>query len=125
VVVATRERVGIDGREVWIDATAFREHMDHERFDEALELWRGERLAGLDDEWVYEYRDAHRELLSELLERMAAQAEASADLASAIARTRRRVELDPLAEDAQRGVDRPLGRRRRPPRRARRVRTTA
>ncbi|MGB8876752.1 MAG: AAA family ATPase, partial [Solirubrobacteraceae bacterium] len=103
-VLATRERVGLDGPRVWIDATAFREHLKNERFDEALELCRGELLAGLEDEWVYEFRDAHRELLSELLERFAAQADAQGDLAGAIAYTRSRVALDPLAEDAQRAL---------------------
>jgi DNA-binding SARP family transcriptional activator len=103
-VLATRERVGLDGPRVWIDATAFREHLKNERFDEALELCRGELLAGLEDEWVYEFRDAHRELLSEMLERIAAQADAEGDLAGAIAYTRSRVALDPLAEDAQRAL---------------------
>src|SRR6202044_3761087 len=75
-VLATRERVGLDAPRVWIGASAFREHMENERIEEALELCRGELLAGLEDEWVYEFRDAHRELVSELLERIAAQADA-------------------------------------------------
>jgi DNA-binding SARP family transcriptional activator len=103
-VLATRERVGLDGPRVWIDATAFREDLENERLEEALELCRGELLAGLEDEWVYEFRDAHRELLSELLERMAAQADAQGDPACAIAHARSRVALDPLAEDAQRAL---------------------
>jgi len=103
-LLATRERVGLAGTEVWIDATAFREHIERDRLDQALGLCRGELLAGLDDEWVYEYRDAHGDLLCELLERVAAQAEANGDLAGAIAYTRRRVALDPLAEDAHRAL---------------------
>lgn len=104
VVLATRERVELAGAGIWIDAAAFRDHKDHGRLEQALELCRGELLAGFDDEWVYEYRVAHRELLSELLERIAAQRDAHADLAGAIAYTRRRVALDPLAEDAQRAL---------------------
>ncbi|HEX4010123.1 MAG TPA: AAA family ATPase [Solirubrobacteraceae bacterium] len=103
-LLATRERIGLDGPGVWIDGSAFREHMENERFAEALELCRGDILAGLDDEWVYEFRDAHRERLSELLERMSAQSDAQGDPAGAIAHTRRRVALDPLAEDAQRAL---------------------
>ncbi len=103
-LLATRERVGLVGPAVWIDATAFRDHLGHEQFEEALELCRGEPLAGLDDEWVYEYRDVHRDLLSGLLERIAAQADGRGDLAAAIAHARRRVALDPLAEDAQRAL---------------------
>ena len=103
-LLVTRERVGLGDSDVWIDATAFRDHMNHDRLQEALELCRGELLAGLDDEWVYEYRDAHRDRLSELLERIAAHAEARADVPTAVACTRRRVALDPLAEDAQRAL---------------------
>jgi DNA-binding SARP family transcriptional activator len=103
-LLATRERVGLDSPRLWVDATAFRDLIEHERLDEALELCRGELLAGLDDEWVYEFRDAHRDLLSELLERIAAQAELRRDLGGAIGYTRRRVALDPLAEDAQRAL---------------------
>lgn len=103
-LLTTRDRVGLDSPRLWVDATAFRDLIEHERLDEALELCRGELLAGLDDEWVYEFRDAHRDLLSELLERIAAQAGLRRDLDGAIGYTRRRVALDPLAEDAQRAL---------------------
>jgi DNA-binding SARP family transcriptional activator len=101
-LIATRERVGL--ADVWVDATAFREHVAAGRLEEALALSRGELLAGLDEEWVYEYRDLHRETLSDLLEQLAAQAEAEGDVAGAIGWTRRRASLDPLAEDAQRAL---------------------
>jgi DNA-binding SARP family transcriptional activator len=104
-LIATRDRVGLEGPpDVWVDAAAFREHVAAGKLEEALALSRGDVLAGLDEEWVYEYRDLHREQLSELLERLAAQAEAEGDLAGAIAATRRRARLDPLAEDAQRAL---------------------
>ncbi|HYP47111.1 MAG TPA: AAA family ATPase [Thermoleophilaceae bacterium] len=104
-LVATRERVGLEAPPVvWVDAVEFREQLATDRLEEALELCRGELLAGLDEEWVYEHRDAHRECLSELLERVAAQAEAEGDVAGAIASTRRRAALDPLAEDAHRAL---------------------
>jgi DNA-binding SARP family transcriptional activator len=104
-LIATRERVGLAGPpEVWVDATAFREHVAAGAFEQALALSRGELLAGLDEEWVYEQRDLHREALSDLLERVAARAEADGDAAGAIAATRRRASLDPLAEDAQRAL---------------------
>ena len=103
-------RAGRPGeREVWTDAAAFEEHFAAGRLDEALALCRGELLAGLDDEWVYEYRDAHRLRVSELLEAMAVRAEPG-DLALAVTLTRRRVALDPLAEDAQRALIERLGR---------------
>ena len=74
-----------------------------------LALCRGELLAGLDDEWVYEHRDEHRLRVSELLEAMAARAEPG-DLALAVSLTRKRAALDPLAEDAQRALIGRLGR---------------
>lgn len=104
-LVATRDRVGLGGpTDVWVDATAFGEHLAAGRLEEALALCRGELLVGLEDEWVYEYRDEHRARVAELLERIAARAESAGDLAGAIAWTRRRVALDPLAEDAQRAL---------------------
>src|SRR3954470_21868075 len=104
-LVATRDRVGLQGPpRVWQDAAAFDEHLAAGRLEDAFALCRGELLAGLDEEWVHEYRDAHRARVSELLERMAAQAESAGDLPGAIARTRTRAALDPLAEDAQRAL---------------------
>jgi DNA-binding SARP family transcriptional activator len=104
-LVATRAHVGLRGApDVWIDAAAFAEHVAQGRLDAALELCRGELLAGLDDEWVYDHRDAHRARLSELLERIAVRAQDGGDVSGAIAWTRRRVALDPLAEDAQRAL---------------------
>jgi DNA-binding SARP family transcriptional activator len=104
-LIATRDRVGLEGPpNVWVDATAFRGRVAAGELEEALALSRGDVLDGLDEEWVYEYRDLYRETLSALLERLAAQAEAEGDLAGAIAATRRRAGLDPLAEDAQRAL---------------------
>ena len=68
-LVATRERVGLKGEpDVWVDVVDFERDLAAGRLDEALALTRGELLAGLEDDWVYEYRDAHRLRLSELLE---------------------------------------------------------
>jgi len=104
-LIATRERVGVPGPPVvWVDAASFSEHMAGGRLQEALELCRGDVLAGLDEEWVYQYRDSHRTRLSKLLERLAVEAESAGDLTGAIAWTRERAALDPLAEDAQRAL---------------------
>ena len=103
-LVVSRERVGLDRSAVWIDADAFHDHLGRGELEEALALCTGELLAGLEEEWVYEYRDEHRDVVSGLLERIAAQAESRGDLGTAIAYTRKRVALDPLAEDAQRAL---------------------
>lgn len=78
------------------------------RLEDALELVRGELLEGRDDEWVYADRERQRDRELELLGRLAQQAEGDGDLALAIARTRRRIELDPLAELAHRELMRML-----------------
>lgn len=104
-LLTTRERVGFaPPPEVWVDAAAFADHLSAGELDEALELARGELLAGLEDEWVHEYRDAHREALSELLERLAERAQGDGDVADALALAKRRVALDPLDERAQRAL---------------------
>ena len=41
---------------------------------------RGELLAGLDDDWVYERRDEHRDRVVGVLARLAARAEGERDL---------------------------------------------
>jgi DNA-binding SARP family transcriptional activator/class 3 adenylate cyclase len=102
-LLATREAVALAGPDqVWTDVGEFEQLLTEGQLEDALELARGELLADLDDEWVYERRDEHRASVVALLERMAAAAEASADLAAAVAFTRRQVALDPLSEEAHR-----------------------
>ena len=78
------------------------------RLQEAVDLCEGELLAGLDDEWVYEARELHRYRLGDVLERIASDAESAGALTDAIRISRRRVELDPLREDAHRELIRRL-----------------
>ena len=75
---------------VWVDALAFDEEIREGRLTEALPLVRGEPLAGMDDEWIYEYRDEHRVRLSSLLEKLADLAESESQ---SIDWSRRRVSL--------------------------------
>jgi DNA-binding SARP family transcriptional activator len=103
MLATTRERVGLSP-EARVDVVEFKEHLAAGRLDEALELSRGELLSGIDDEWVLEERDAHREALSDLLEQLAGRAEAADDIADAIALSRRRAALDPLDENAARAL---------------------
>ena len=109
-LVATRDTVGLvgDGVCVCVDAREFERFVRDGRLQEAVELGDGELLAGLDDEWVYAARESHRQLLGDVLGRLAAQAEAAGALKRAIGLSRRRVELDPLREDAQRELIRRL-----------------
>jgi class 3 adenylate cyclase/tetratricopeptide (TPR) repeat protein len=108
-LVATRDTVRLAGEDlVWTDITEFERALAGGDVEEALELARGDLLHGLDDEWVYERRDEHRDRVGATLERLAAQAEERGDLPAAIGLTRRRVGLDPLAEEAHRELIRRL-----------------
>lgn len=108
-LVANRDEVGLaDDSLVWVDVDELERCIDEERLDDALELWRGELLAGLDDDWVYERRDEQRDKIAGVLARLASIAEDEQDLEAAIAYTRRQVALDPLAEESQRGLMRRL-----------------
>jgi class 3 adenylate cyclase/tetratricopeptide (TPR) repeat protein len=108
-LIAGRDDVGLADEElVWTDVAEFDRCVVQERLQEALELCRGELLAGLDDDWVFERRDEHRDRVAEVLATLARNAEADEDLPAAIAYTRRRVALDPLAEEPQRDLMRRL-----------------
>jgi DNA-binding SARP family transcriptional activator len=106
-VVATRDRVGL-APDVWTDVGAFDALLREARLDEALELVRGDVLAGLDDEWVYAERDRRRDQVRDALRRAGAHAEAAGDVRGALTRAREQVAADPLAEDAHRDLIRRL-----------------
>ena len=108
VLVATRDMVGLAGDGVFVDAREFERLVREGRLEEAVDLCDGELLPGLDDEWVYEARESHRHRLGDVLERLAADAEAAGALTDAVRISRRRVELDPLREDAHRELIRRL-----------------
>jgi DNA-binding SARP family transcriptional activator/tetratricopeptide (TPR) repeat protein len=107
-LVATRDTVGLAGDGVLVDAREFERLVREGRLDAAAELCDGQLLPGLDAEWVYEARESHRHRLGDVLERLAADAEAAGALTDAIAISRRRVELDQLREDAHRELIRRL-----------------
>ena len=108
-LVATRDEVGLAANgSVWVDLVAFRRLLDEERYEEAVALCRGEPLVELEDDWVYEARDEHREHVLEALGRLADEAERRGDLRKAIAWSRRQVATDPLGEEASRELMRRL-----------------
>jgi predicted ATPase/DNA-binding SARP family transcriptional activator len=108
VLVATRDTVGLVGDDVLVDAREFERLVREGRLREAVELCEGELLPGLDAEWVYEARESHRRRLGDVLGRLASEAEAAGSLDAAIRILRRRVDLDPLREDAHRELIRCL-----------------
>jgi class 3 adenylate cyclase len=108
-LIAGRDEVGLaDDSLVWTDLAEFGRCVAEERLEEALALSRGELLAGLYDDWGYEFRDGHHDRVADVLARLAAGAEAAGDLQRAIGYTRQQVALDPLAEEPQRDLMRRL-----------------
>ena len=108
-LIAGRHGVGLaDESLVWTDVGEFEQSVAEGRLAEALALSQGELLAGLDDDWVYERRDEHRDRVADVLARLAADAEGDGDLQKAIAYTRQQVALDQLAEEPQRDLMRRL-----------------
>jgi len=110
-IAADRERVGIeDTPGVWVDTREFARLVALRRGAEALELCRGELLSDLDDDWVLEERDRHRERVGQVLATLGATAEEAGDLHLAVRYSREHVALDPLSEDAARDLIRRLAR---------------
>jgi DNA-binding SARP family transcriptional activator len=108
-LAAGRDTVALAGPdEVTTDLDEFEALLAEGRAEDALALCRGDLLDGLDDEWVYAARDEHRERVAGALAALAREAEERGELAAAVAHTRRRVALDPLAEEAQRELIRLL-----------------
>ena len=109
-LIATRETVGLAADpQIWVDVAEFAKLVESGRLVEALEFGRGELLAGLDEEWVYEPRDEHRERVATVLGRLADSSEAEGDLTRAILLTREQVVLDrfsePSAQELMRRLD--------------------
>jgi DNA-binding SARP family transcriptional activator len=97
---ATREHVGLV--DVWTDAEAAASAEDPEA---ALALWRGEVLGGLEaGDWLTAVREELRAARSALLAGLAARSAAAGDHATAVARARERVALEPLSEEAHRDL---------------------
>src|SRR4051812_11040657 len=107
-LVTTRDMVGLADDAVVVDAQEFDRLARDGRPAEAVALCDGELLTGLDDEWVYEAREAHRHRLGDVLERVAIDAEMAGALTDAVGISRRRIALDPLREDAHRQLIRRL-----------------
>jgi DNA-binding SARP family transcriptional activator len=104
-LIVDRNCVGLaPGPELWVDVDAFNTLVQVSREREAVELCTGELLAGFEEEWALMARAAHRERLLEVLERLAESSEATGDMDKALEWSRRAVAVDPLSEDAHRGL---------------------
>lgn len=106
-IEADRERVGL-GDGAWVDVREFRDDIAAGRWEEAVELYRGELLPEADEEWVLSARDRERERLGEALGALTVAVEERDGPAEALPWARRCAELDPLAEEPQRELIRLL-----------------
>ena len=110
-IAAGRDRVGIEeGPDVWIDVRAIDRLAGEGRHAEAVTLADGDLLTDLDDDWVLEQRQAHRDRTVELLMVLGDAAEEAGELDAAVRYARRRTDLDPVSEDAARVLMRRLAR---------------
>jgi tetratricopeptide (TPR) repeat protein len=92
------------------DLWEFRRHVAAGDLEAAVERDGGELLAGIDADWVLRARDEHAVELGLVLGSLAEQAEAAGDLGAAVRWTRRRLEVEPLAEEVHRELIRRLAR---------------
>lgn len=100
-LVATRDAVGLNPAAVRVDVLQAESAEDLAGLEAPL-------LAGFDDEWATEAREAHARRVAEALEVLAARAQAAGDGVSAVALSRRVVAVDPLAEEPVRALMRRL-----------------
>ncbi len=108
LLVATRDRIGLEGDGLWVDVRELEALVAAGRDDEALALADGELLAGVEGDWIDQPRERHRERTGELLGRLIEQAAQEGDLARAADLSRRRAALDPLSEEVHRDLFRRL-----------------
>jgi DNA-binding SARP family transcriptional activator len=108
-LVVDRDRAGLrDGDGLWVDVREFERLVADGDPEHALALCRGELLEGLEDEWALARRQRHRERVVELLEALAAAAQAREDVRAALEWTRQQAERDPLDEEVHRRLMRRL-----------------
>ena len=109
-LMATRDQIGlIDSPELEVDARRFTALVQAGMTREALVLWRGELLEGLDaGDWLVELRDEYRDRRSRAIAALADHAAARGELDEAVRLARERVSLEPFSEEATRELMRRL-----------------
>ncbi len=88
---------------LWLDVEEFdRLTTDPERLGEAIDLYRGDLLVALYDEWVFPERERRRNAFLGALGQLVSQARRQRDFARGIARAQQILALDPWREDVMR-----------------------
>ena len=95
-----RERIAL--HDVWIDTREFDRLAEADAREEALALYEGELLEGMEDEWALSARVDLRDRVIAMLEHLAQQCDDRGHTREAIDWTRRQVQRDPFDEAAHR-----------------------
>ena len=91
--------------ELWLDVDAFVEAAaDQNRLDEAIELYRGDLVPEIYDEWLDAIRERHRNTYLRCLSERVSRARRAADLGLAIETARKVLVVDPWREDMVRRI---------------------
>jgi DNA-binding SARP family transcriptional activator/tetratricopeptide (TPR) repeat protein len=91
--------------DVWLDVDAFvAASGDRSRLGEAIELYRGDLLPEIYDEWLDVVRERHRNTYLRCLTELASEARRNANLALAIETARKVLAVDPWREDVVRRI---------------------
>jgi DNA-binding SARP family transcriptional activator len=106
-LVVAGDRIAL-AEAVRVDVREFRRRLAEGDLEGAAEAGHGELLDGFDGDWARQARDEHAAELAGVLGTLAARAAEAGDLAAAVAWTRRRLEVEPLAEAAHRDLIRLL-----------------
>lgn len=109
-VTRGEDEIRIDAERFWCDALALARHVRAGEWPEALGLYRGDLLAGLNpegvaqelDEWVSLERRRLRKLAARAASECSQQASARGDSGTAVAMARRHLELEPDDEEGVR-----------------------
>ena len=108
VVSRTADEVALDLNTVWCDAIAFDEAVDARRYMEAIELYRGDLLAGFHvagaaaefAEWLDATRATYARRYAGAMQSIAVEREEGGDRTGAVVWRRRVAAQDPLNSDA-------------------------
>lgn len=88
----------------WCDLVEFERHAEQGEAAEAVALYGGDLLEGIEDEWLQQPRERLREKQIALLLELIAQSQTDGDTADAIARARALLAIDPWREDGVRAL---------------------
>jgi DNA-binding SARP family transcriptional activator len=101
-VLTTRDRISWNSSaSIWLDADIFEEKIhrgDSESLLQAIELYMGDLLRDMDEEWLIPERERYRQMQFEALRKLARHYQSLQNYSAALEYTRRALLLEPLSE---------------------------